>query len=208
MRNQRGRRRNIWLGAGFIAAVVMALAIVSFARGAPAQSPRPRLRGTDVFARGMRPAPQFTLRNQYGRMMTTRSLRGHIVAITFLDSHCRQECPIAGRELAAVQRQLGRHSPLIVVVISVDPSQDTPGSARAFMREAGLRGTWYWLFGTRRQLAPVWIKYGIEVRPTRKDILHTAAVYLMDRTGSVRVADGVPLIPSQLAGSVRALAAG
>lgn len=200
-----GRLQKRWLGPGFIAALVICAAI-AFAHGASAQSPRPRLRGTDVFARGMRPAPAFALRNQYGQVITKRSLRGHIVAMTFLDSKCRQECPVAGRELATVQRQLGKHSPLIVVVVSVDPSGDTARSARAFMREAGLRGTWYWLFGTKRQLAPVWIKYGIEVQPVRRDILHTAAVYLMDRTGSVRVADGVPLIPSQLAESVRALA--
>lgn len=201
---ERIRVRRSWLGAA--AGLAAVVAILSLAHAVSAQAPRPRLRGTDVFARGTRPAPPFTLRNQYGRVMTTRSLRGHIVAVTFLDSRCRQECPVAGRELAAVQRRLGKHSPLIVVVVSVDPSGDAPRSARAFMREAGLRGTWYWLFGTRRQLEPVWIKYGIEVQPTRRDILHTAAVYLMDRTGSVRVADGVPFIPSQLAESVRALA--
>ncbi len=194
-------------GIGAVAGLAVVLAGLSLAHAGSRPAPRPRLHGTDVFTRGMRPAPPFALHNQYGRLMTVRSLRGRIVAITFLDSRCRQECPIAGRELAAVQRQLGKHSPLVVVVISVDPSGDSPRTARAFVREAGLPGTWYWLFGTKQQLAPVWIKYGIEVQPAKRDILHTAAVYLMDRTGSVRVADGVPLIPGQLAESVRALAA-
>lgn len=196
--------RRWWLAA--IVGIAAAAAIFPFAHAASTHAPHPRLVGTDVFPRGARPAPAFALRNQYGRLMTTHSFRGQIVALTFLDSHCRQECPVAGRELAAVQRRLGKHSPLIVAVISIDPAHDSPRSARAFMKEAGLRGRWYWLFGNRRQLAPIWVKYGIEVRPTRRDILHTAAVYLMDGAGSVRVAYGVPLLPWQLAESVRALA--
>lgn len=207
MKHRATRRQLRWSTLGIVAALVATIVILSLARAAPAHPPRPRLAGTDVFSRGMRPAPPFALRNQYDHVMSTRSFHGRIVALTFLNSHCRQECPIAGRELAAVQRRLGKHSPLIIAVISIDPAHDTPRSARAFMREAGIRGTWYWLFGSKRQLAPVWVKYGIEVQPTRRDILHTAAVYLMDRTGSVRVADGVPLLPWQLAESVRALAA-
>lgn len=189
-----------------VAGLLMSLGVLAFARAAPARAPHPRLQGTDVFAPGMRPAPAFALRDQHGHIVTTRSLRGRIVALTFLDSHCRQACPVAGRELAATQRQLGKHSPLTVVVISIDPGGDTPRSAQTFVREAGLHGSWYWLFGTKRQLTPVWDKYGIEVQPTHRDILHTAAVYLMDRGGSVRVADGVPFLPGQLAESVRVLA--
>jgi protein SCO1/2 len=184
----------------FAAAILVARAESSGARRTHAV-----LRGTDVFGPGSRPAPAFSLRDQNGRTISLRSLRGHVVAITFLDSRCRKECPVAGRELAAAQRELGPHSPLIVVVVSVDPSADTPDSARAFMRESGIHGSWHWLFGDRAHLLPVWGVYGIQVQPARGDILHTAAVYLVDRKGSVRVADAVPFFPSQLAESARAL---
>ncbi len=147
----------------------------------------------------------FALRDQTGRVVTLRSLRGHVVAMTFLDSICKQECPIAGRQLADTQRRLGAGSPLTLLVISVDPAADTPRTAAAFLHESGWHGAWHWLFGSRRQLAPVWREYGIEVQPARGDIIHTAAVYLLDRDGVVRVADGVPFLPSQLAESVRAL---
>lgn len=167
----------------------------------------PTLRGTEVFPRGMEPALPFSLRDQNHRLVTLNSLRGQLSAVTFLDSHCTTQCPVVGRELAQVQRRLGRTSPLVTVVISVNP-QDTPASARAFIRESGLGGTWHWLMGTRRQLAPVWRAYGIVVRPSPTDIIHTAAVYLVDRHLSVRVADAVPLLPWQFIQSVRALAAG
>ncbi len=173
-----------------------------------AAAPLAVLRGTEVFPRGVHPAPAFALHDQTGAVVSTRGLRGQVVAITFLDSHCVLECPVAGRALAATQRLLGSHSPLHLVVISVNPRHDTPGSARTFTREAGIAGPWLWLFGTHRRLAPVWAEYGIQVQPSRGDIVHTPAVYLLDQRGSIRVADAVPFIPRQLAESVRALALG
>ncbi len=188
--------------------VVLGLVAIRLGRATTSRAAAPVtvLRGTEVFPRGMHPAPAFALRDQTGAVVSTRSLRGQVVAITFLDSHCVLECPVAGRALAATQRLLGPHSPLHLVVISVNPAHDTPGSVRTFTREAGITGPWRWLFGTQRRLAPVWAEYGIQVQPSRGDIVHTPAVYLLDQRGSIRVADAVPFIPSQLAESVRALA--
>lgn len=165
----------------------------------------PSLHGTDVFAAGMRPAPPFALRDQRGRLVRLRAFRGRVVAITFLDSRCTTQCPLVGRELASAQHILGsRYSPPVLIV-SVAPGLDTRASVDHFVREAGIVGDWHWLIGTRRQLAPVWRAYGIYVRPTQHDIVHTAALYLIGGDGSVRVADAVPLSPQQLAQSVQAL---
>lgn len=168
-------------------------------------SARPRLQGTDVFSAGLHRVPAFALRDQNGKVITPASFRGHIFAVTFLDSICRKMCPVEGRELASVQRSLGPHTPLTVVAVSVDPAADKPSTARTFMRESRLTGPWHWLFGSRSSLLPVWNEFGILVRPVKGDISHTAAVYLVDRHGWMRVADGVPFLPSQLAESVRAL---
>ncbi len=190
--------------------VVLVLVAIRLGRATSSRAAAPVavLRGTEVFPRGMHPAPAFALHDQTGAVVSTRSLRGQVVAITFLDSHCVLECPVAGRDLAATQRLLGSHSPLHLVIVSVNPGQDTPDSARTFTRESGIIGPWRWLFGTQRRLAPIWAEYGIQVQPSRGDILHTPAVYLLDQRGSIRVADAVPFIPRQLAESVRALALG
>jgi cytochrome oxidase Cu insertion factor (SCO1/SenC/PrrC family) len=168
-------------------------------------SARPTLQGTDVFPAGLHRVPPFALRDQDGKLITPARLRGHVFAVTFLDSICRKACPVEGRELASVQRSLGSHTPLTVVVVSVDPVADKPATARAFMRESRMSGPWHWLFGSQSSLVPVWIGFGISVQPVKGDINHTAAVYLVDRHGWMRVADGVPFLPSQLVESVRAL---
>jgi protein SCO1/2 len=195
-----------------LAGIVLALAAsalgVALARSNhPAHRSTPRvavrLAGTNVWPADMRPAPPFALRDQDGRLVSRNQLRGRVWAITFLDSRCRQACPVVARELATTQRLLGKHDPLVVVMVSVLPDYDTPARVRTFVRQAGLTGDWHWLLGTQQQLTPVWNEYGIEVV---SGVEHTAALYLVDRRGDVRVADAVPFVPAQLAGSVRALA--
>lgn len=192
----------------FRAACVLLTVIATmsvFALAHAARHPTYRLAGTVVWPPGKRPAPAFSLRDQNGRTVSRASLRGQVWAVTFLDSYCRQACPVVARDLAHVQRLLGRHDPMVVVIVSVLPQYDTPSRVKAFARRAGLRGNWHWLLGTPRRLAPVWRAYGIQVIT---GIEHTAALYLVDRRGDVRVADAIPFVPSQLAGSVRALAGG
>lgn len=137
-----------------------------------------------------------------GHVITPSSLKGRVWAITFLDSHCAETCPVEARDLAAVQRQLGPAYPLKIVVVSVLPSYDTPARARTFMHTAGVTGDWHWIMGSHAQMARIWKAYGIWVLNGQQ---HTSALYLVDRQGDVRVADGVPFLPNQLASSVRAL---
>jgi protein SCO1 len=185
-----------------VASLTAVLTIRQSTRPAQPAHPLARLEGTDVWPSGMRPAPAFALRDQTGRFITRSGLHGHVWAMTFLDSRCRQACPVEAHALADVQRRLGPHYPLRIVIVSVLPQYDNPSTVRAFARQTGLGGDWHWLLGTRRQLAPVWQAYGIWVQTGTE---HTAALYLVDQRGDVRVADGVPFIPSQLAASVRAL---
>jgi protein SCO1 len=161
-----------------------------------------RLAGTDVWPAGTQHAATFALRDQNGRLITRSSLRGHVWAITFLDSSCRQACPVAAKDLAHAQHLLSAHEPLTDIVVSVLPQYDTPARVRAFAHKTGLTGNWHWLLGTKRELAPVWKAYGISVVT---GVEHTSALYLVDKRGDIRVADAIPFIPSQLAGSVRAL---
>lgn len=164
------------------------------------------LAGQVVLPDGSRPAPRFILQDQAGRAVTPGALRGRVTVITFLDSHCTQDCPVIGRELALVDRRVGTAVPWTLLVVSVAPLNDTPASSAAFALESGWHMDWRWLFGTPTQLARVWSDYGIWVHPTPKDILHTAALYVVGPDGSVRVADMLPFSPDQLVQTIRALA--
>jgi protein SCO1 len=166
------------------------------------------LRGQATWAAGVRPAPAITtLRDQSGSRFDLGSLRGRTVAIEFFDSHCTSECPLAGRALAASERALPAAQRPVLVVVSVNP-KDTRGSVRAAIRSWGLAGLtrWHWLMGTHAQLAPVWAAYHIFVEPTRGDITHTEALYLLDRRGDERSGYLFPYLPASVSHDMRVLA--
>ena len=94
--------------AGAIAAVAMTvvLAVGFVAHRSPASGGGPpvRLHGDAVWAAGARPAPPMRLRDQHGRAVSLAELRGRVLLVTFMDSHCTTECPVEGHQLAVVQR--------------------------------------------------------------------------------------------------------
>jgi protein SCO1 len=164
------------------------------------------------------PAPAFDLPDQAGHSTTVASLRGHTFLLTFLDSRCTNLCPIEGAQLAAVQHALPAARRPELVVISVNPA-DTPASVARFVHEAGWTGPWRWLLGTKRTLAPVWRAYHIGVRLSHgqavqtgnttirlgSSIVHTIALYLIDRTGQERYGYLPPFRPAAVAKTVAAV---
>ena len=81
-----------------------------FAGGTADAIALPALHGQATWASGERPAPQFVLRDQRGRVVSLHALRGRTVVLTFLDSLCKQACPVEGKMLAAAIRQVPRRS--------------------------------------------------------------------------------------------------
>ena len=53
------------------------------------------------------PAPPFTLTDQHGRTVSLASLRGHVVALTFLDPVCTSDCPLIAQEFRQTDQRLG-----------------------------------------------------------------------------------------------------
>ncbi len=179
--------------------------------GAHVASAASVLHGEATWAAGTTPAPPITtLADQSGRPFSLASLRGRTVAIEFFDSRCHQECPLAGRALAAAERSLPASERPVLVVVSVNPL-DTPRSTRTAVRSWGLASVapWHWLRGTRAELARVWHAYHIFVAPpVNGDISHTEALYLIDRNGDERSGYLYPYAPRFVTDDLGALAAG
>lgn len=211
----RRRLRRTEIAGGVLLAVLSGAAVgvgvhrLSSSSASPAQAGASSgLDGEATWAAGARPAPAITtLSDQTGHRFSLASLHGRTVAIEFWDSHCNQECPLAGRALASAERSLPRAQRPVLVVVSVNPL-DTPASTRAAIRRWNLRGaaSWHWLTGSPAHLAQVWRAYRIAVVPGTSDIAHTEALYLIDRHGDERSGYLYPYIPSRVAHDMRALA--
>lgn len=170
----------------------------------------PELHGQGVWAAGRRPAPPFSLRDQRGALVSLASLRGRPVVLTFLDSRCTSECPVAGRELGSIMRRLPVRSRPALVVVSVDPGGDTPRSIAHALAKWKLAGPWtvHWLNApTRAEVAVVWRAYHVQVEPTTNDVVHSLALYLIDRRGDERTAYLFPFLQSFVQADLARLAA-
>jgi protein SCO1 len=172
-----------------------------------APQPAPTLVGEAVMSPGSTPAPPFSLRDQDGKTVALQDFNGHVVVLSFLDSHCQQQCPLQGEQIGIAQRALGPRTPFVNLVVSVAPATDTPDTERAFAATHRWTGEWHWLTGTPNELAAVWKTYSIQVLPgPTGNIPHSIALYLVDRQGYERV--GMLFTdPKRIAQDIRLLSA-
>jgi protein SCO1 len=193
------RRAWLLLAAAAAAGLVVGAAVQLAHPTQTAAPPLPELHGQAVWAAGARPAPDFALRDQSGTLVSLHALRGRTVLLTFLDSQCHSSCPIVGRQLGSVLRRLQPAERPVVVVVSVDQAGDSPAGIRHALAKWQLGGPWglHWVNGSSRtQLARVWKAYGVVVQPASNDVVHSLALYLIDRRGNERTAYLFPFLPS------------
>jgi protein SCO1 len=147
-------------------------------------------------------APGFELRDEQGRPVSMRALRGEPVVVTFLYSHCEDTCPITAQTIRGALDDLGHDVPAIA--ISVDPPNDTPASARKFLAEQRANGRIRFVLGKRAELRRLWTGYAITPQRVRQE--HMARITLVDARGFQRV--GYPIsqaTPERLAHDLRLL---
>ena len=136
-------------------------------------------------------APDFALISQDGAEVTLESLRGKVVALTFIYTWCPDVCPMLTDKLARVQDELGSDfgTKVAFVSITVDPERDTPEVLKEYAEafEAKLAG-WSFLTGTPAAIRDVAHGYGVAVAPAADDqVDHTLLTTLIDRHGVMRV---------------------
>jgi protein SCO1 len=193
---------------GMVAALVVAVGLVGVIHDHLVDTrASPQLAGTDL---GGTPAPGFTLSDQSGTPLSLGGLRGQPVVLTFLYTHCPDECPLTAEKLRMAANQLGAQAGKVAwIAVSVDPTGDTPTTASAFVHAHGLEGRLHYLLGSQAQLAPVWNAYHVSVVPSANgEIAHTLVVYLIDQHGRERVLLDASFMPTQVADDLRALLAG
>jgi cytochrome oxidase Cu insertion factor (SCO1/SenC/PrrC family) len=153
-------------------------------------------------------APDFTLHSYRGPSVRMGDLRGKVVLVTFLDTACRDKCPI----ITAV---IGTTWPLLTpterqrvdaLAITVLPQIDTPARIKIFLRQRHALAALDWLTGPPSELPKVWKDYAIlPAAQTGNANIHSASVRLFDRQGIwvSSLHDGVDLTPANLAHDIR-----
>jgi cytochrome oxidase Cu insertion factor (SCO1/SenC/PrrC family) len=152
--------------------------------------------------------PNFILRDQRGDAIDTRRLQGRVVVFTFLDSACKDSCPIiAGTIGTAISRLTpAERKHVSAFALTVNPSTDTPRNVTRFLRARGAHGRLDFLLGTVRTLQPLWKAFGvIPATETGDADIHSADVRIFDLNGEwvTTQRPGVDLTPANLVHDVR-----
>jgi cytochrome oxidase Cu insertion factor (SCO1/SenC/PrrC family) len=103
----------------------------------------------------------FHLHDQDGRPASLADARGKVALLTFVYTSCRDVCPAAGATIADALEHVGADK-AVAYALSVDPVGDDPARAQDWLLRRGFtpRDGRY-ILGTRTQLRPVWLHYGI-----------------------------------------------
>jgi protein SCO1 len=156
------------------------------------------------------PAADFTLTTQHGERLSLGSLRGKVIAVTFIYATCVDTCPLLTAKLVGLQKRLGQDfgSRVMFVAVTVDPERDTPEVLRRYAEahRARLDG-WAFLTGTPDEIREVARRYGIYVRKNpRGDVDHTFLTSIVDPDGILRVQYlGTRFDPGELLRDLRSL---
>jgi protein SCO1 len=149
------------------------------------------------------PAPSydFRLRDPDGRPVQLGAFRGKAVVLTFLYTHCPDVCPLTAEKLRETYQRLGGTAKRVAfVAVSVDPAGDTPDAVRAFLSAHRVDGVLTYLTGSFAELKRVWTYYYVASdakeaqrkpgagTPVSPDLVgHSSIVYVIDRSGNLRV---------------------
>jgi protein SCO1/2 len=145
-------------------------------------------------------APEFDLTDEREEPIAMSDFRGEPVLVTFLYTHCDETCPPAAQQIKGALNELGEDVPALA--IAVDPPNDTPASARAFLSEQRMLGRIRFVLGSRDELEPVWRGYAIRPQAAREE--HQARIVLVDERGFQRI--GFPIdqaTPERIAHDIR-----
>jgi protein SCO1/2 len=157
------------------------------------------------------PMPDFTLTNQDGQPVSLSSLRGKVVAVTFIYTRCPlpDYCPRMITNLQAVERRFPDrvNTDLALVAVTFDPQFDTPQRLKEYARffKSDKPG-WQFLTGSIDDITRVTQLFGVEFWPEEGLITHTLQTAVIDKEGKlVAQAEGKDYSGKQLADLVAQL---
>jgi cytochrome oxidase Cu insertion factor (SCO1/SenC/PrrC family) len=109
-------------------------------------------------------APDFTLTDQHGEPFHMAAMKGKVVVMSFIYTHCTDICPYIAVKVKDAYTLLGNDAANVVfVAVTTDPKRDIPKVTAAYSKALGLLDAWHFVGGSPEAVQAVWANYGIGV---------------------------------------------
>lgn len=189
------------------ASAIWAGAAAVFGTGLAGCSPdKPQFHGIDIS--GADYAKDFQATDFNGQPRTLADFRGKAVVVFFGFTQCPDVCPTTMNEMSRVKQLLGPDGDkLQVLFVSVDPERDTPEVLKAYMGsfDPAFLGLYA---GSPEQLAQLAKDFKVYYKkvegktPTSYSMDHTAASYIYDPQGRLRLCSRYGTAPEAVAADI------
>ncbi len=132
-----------------------------------------------------RPAPSFTLKDQFGKSISLSQFKGKVVVLAFVDSKCTTICPLTTQSMMDALQQLGPTAARQVQLLGIDanPTAITVADVKSYSEAHQMMRSWHFLTGSLPQLKSIWKHYFIYTGIVKGQIDHTPALYIIDQKG-------------------------
>lgn len=137
-------------------------------------------------------APDFRLINQNGAFVRLSDFQGKVVVLTFMDSKCKDTCPITGAHFRKTYEQFDKNEASQVVFLGVNVNVQANAVADVLETTHAWHmdeiPSWHFLTGDAKVLEPVWNDYAVTVEPVPDGsaLMHTPGVFIIDPSGQKR----------------------
>jgi len=172
---------------------------------------KPQFRAIDLT--GADYAKDFRLPDANGQLRSLKDFQNKVVVLFFGFTQCPDVCPTTLAEIAEAKKLLGADGERVQgVFVTVDPERDTPQVLKAYM--ANFDPSFVALRGTPEQLADMAKEFKVYYRkaegktPSSYTMDHSAASYVYDPQGRLRLYTRYGSGPQALADDLRLLLAG
>jgi protein SCO1 len=148
------------------------------------------------------PAPSFELTSQDGRRVSSSDFQGKVLAVFFGFTACPDVCPLTLSHLARAFQEMGEDGERVqVLLISVDPSRDTPDRLARYLEV--FHPSFLGLTGTEDEIREVADAFGVFfARSGEGDhytVDHTARTFVVDPHGRIPLTFPVNATPEEMA---------
>jgi cytochrome oxidase Cu insertion factor (SCO1/SenC/PrrC family) len=132
-----------------------------------------------------RPAPQFTLTDQFGKQVSLSQFKGKVVILAFVDSECTTICPLTTESMMRALQMLGPKAASDVQLLGVNanPQATSVSDVMTYSKNHNMVNSWHFLTGSVDQLKSLWKNYYIYDQIVKGQIDHTPALYIIGPNG-------------------------
>ena len=167
-----------------------------------------KIKGSEITTAA--PAPLFTLESSQGDLYSLKDHQGKFLILFFGYTYCPDICPTTLYKLKTVEEELGKNADEVeIVFITVDPKRDTQEKLAKYLNS--FDNSFFGLTADLATLEQVWKDYGVfrqeSLTDGSKDYLvdHSTRLYLVDKSGNLRVTYFVDVTVSDLVSDIKYL---